>query len=83
MKNAKELLRQVGERFPSPRPDQRHSLTLDGDVLVLTLMEGHTYQRFNIESHDLDKTVAQLVDELEGLVKTSLVDPGPPIKPVA
>jgi hypothetical protein len=70
MKNAKELLELCRHRFPSPRSGQRHNLTIEGNVLVLTLMLGDTYQRFNIDDSDLDRPVPALVEDLVVLMRT-------------
>lgn len=70
MKNAKEFLDLCRRRFPSPRPSQRHSLTLEGDTLVLTLMQGDTYQRFNFSEEDLKKPAPLLLAELIAVMKS-------------
>jgi len=70
MKNAKEFLDLCRRRFPSPRPHQRHNLTLEGDTLVLTLMQGDTFQRFNLDDEDLKKPAPQLLAELIAVIKT-------------
>lgn len=80
MKTAKELLDLCRQRFPSPRKDQRHSLTLEGDTLVLTLMNGDTYERFNFELEDLKKPAIQLFAELIAMKNTPRPPPLP--KPV-
>lgn len=83
MKNAKEFLDLVRRRFPSPRPSQRHSLTLEGDTLVLTLMQGDTYQRFNFSEEDLKKPAPLLLAELIAVLKTpqKKSPPSPPSSP--
>lgn len=70
MKEAREFLDLCRRRFPSPRANQRHSLTLEGDTLVLTLMQGDTFQRFNIDDEDLKKPAALLLAELIAVSKT-------------
>jgi len=69
MKNAREFLDLCHRRFPSPRKDQRHNLTLEGDTLVLTLMLGDTYQRFNLDAEDLNKAPGHLLAELIAVAK--------------
>lgn len=82
MKNAKEFLELVRRRFPSPRRDQRHSLTLEGDTLVLTLMRGDTAERFNITDEDLNKPAPLLLAELHAVLKTPKKAPvSPPSTP--
>ena len=64
MKDAKLFLELCRQRFPSTRPHQAHNLTLDGDTVVLTLMLGETYQRFNLDATDLEKSPQHLLEEL-------------------
>jgi len=64
MRNVKQFLKLCTKHFPSPRPSQRHCLTVEGDDLVLTLMLGDTFQRFNISEADLGKPPLSLLKEL-------------------
>lgn len=70
MRNAKEFLDLCRRRFPSPRKDQRHTLTLEGDMLVLTLMRGDHAERFNILDEDFNKPAPLLLAELNAVIKT-------------
>lgn len=83
MKNAKEFLDLVRRRFPSPRKDQRHTLTLEGDTLVLTLMRGDYAERFNFTEEDLKKPAPLLLAELNAVIKSPQrkVDVPPPSSP--
>lgn len=69
MKNAKEFLDLCTRRFPPPRPDLRHSLTLEGDTMVLTLIQGYDHVKFNVNDRDLSKPPALLLTELIVLLK--------------
>ena len=69
MKEAKQFLDLCRRRFPSPRNDQHHSLTIHGNTLVLTLMMGDTCHRFNLSDEDLQKAPSQLLIELVTLIK--------------
>lgn len=80
MKNAKEFLDLCRRRFPSPRKDQRHCLTLEGDTLVLTLVLGHTCQRFNLDNEDLSKPATVLLAELTTIFKKAPKKPPTPPK---
>jgi hypothetical protein len=65
MRNAKLFLELCKQRFPSTRPHQSHGLTLSSEgTLVLTLMLGDDYARFNLDEDDLDKMPHQLLDRL-------------------
>lgn len=83
MKTAKEFLDLCRRRFPSPRPSQRHSLTLEGDTLVLTLVQGDTCQRFNLNEEDLKKPAPLLLAELIAVMKAPNQKPSdsPPSSP--
>lgn len=85
MKTVKEFLRLVTQELPSPRTCQHHTITLDGDVLVFTLMQGNTYVRFNIHDEDLEKDPVALVDEIKQLIKDcpEPIDPKSPDLTVA
>lgn len=75
MKNAREFLDLVQRRFPSPRPSQRHSLTLEGNTLVLTVMQGDTFQKFNLDEEDLKKPAPLLLAELIAVMRTPNKNP--------
>jgi hypothetical protein len=81
VKNVKEFLDLCQRRFPSPRTHQRHSLTLDGNTLVLTLMQGDTYQRFNLDDEDLKKPPTQLLLDLIAVMNTPTKGPKKPTPP--
>lgn len=76
MKNAKRLLEMCRKRFVTTRPNTSHSLTLNGNVLVLTLMMGDTFQSFNFDDDDLKLSPTKLVEEIARLYKQP-----DPIKP--
>lgn len=80
MKNAKEFLELCHRRFPPPRPDLRHTLSLEKGVLVLTLMKNdYSCHRFNLDNEDLDKCAPQLLAELITIDRTpSKGAPKPP-----
>lgn len=80
LKHAKELLELCTARFPSPRPSQHHGLTVHDGTLVLTLMLGDTYQSFSIQEADLNKSPADLLDELAALFEPTLDSPDPPLR---
>lgn len=69
MKNVKEFLDLCHRRFPSPRPDQYHTLTLRDGVVVLTLLLGDSYQMFNLAEEDLKKPPALLLQDVVTLFK--------------
>lgn len=71
MKNAKEFLKLCERRFPSPRPNQRHCLTIENDTLVLTLMLGDTCENFNFDLEDLDKSAIQLFSDFISIAEKS------------
>lgn len=88
MKDTKAFLEGCRTLFPSTRPHQAHSLRLDGDQIVLTLMLGDTYQEFNLNEEDLEKPVAALLVEVFHLFKkkkrgrkTPQSVPDPPSEP--
>lgn len=64
MRNAKRFLDLCTERFSSPRGCQHHSLTVVDGVLVLTLMQGDTWQAFDLAEADLDREPTLVCDEL-------------------
>jgi hypothetical protein len=81
LRAAKTLIDLCTERFPSPRSSQHHNLVVKEDRMVLTLMQGDTYQSFNLDDNDLDKDPHQLVAELEALLAAIAAEP-PPDAPV-
>jgi len=71
MKNAKEFLELCHRRFPPPRKDLNHSLSVEKGTLILTLMKkDFVCQRFNLNNEDLDKPPGQLLFELIALDKS-------------
>lgn len=70
MRNAKNLLDLLKSRFPSPRKDQNHSLTVQDGKMVLTLMQGNTWQSFDLTDDDLDKSFDVLVDMVAVFLET-------------
>jgi len=79
LRTAKQLLTLCEERFPSPRPSQHHNLVIIDGVLILTLMQGDTYQSFDLVESDLDKEPALIVEELAKLLAESTVEPRGPV----
>lgn len=77
MKNVKEFLDLCHRRFPSPRPDQRHSICLEGDGLIFTLMLGDTSQQFDLTNEDLQKSPIELLTEIVALMKNPAVPNNP------
>ena len=71
MKSAKNFLELCMQRFPSPRSEQRHSFTVEGDKLVLTLMLGDYCHRFDLDDEDLEKPIDTLLAELVTLIDRS------------
>jgi hypothetical protein len=65
MRNAKEFLDLCTRRFPPPRKDLRHTLSVEDNTLVLSLIRSdYTCQRFNLDGEDLNKHAGQLLSEL-------------------
>lgn len=81
LRDAKQFLTLCSSRFPSPRHDQRHNLTLIDGTMVLTLMFGDTYQSFNMNEADLDRPIDDLLDELSALLEPTLDAAERPVVP--
>lgn len=60
MKAALELLRLCTTQFP-PEPGKVHTLTLDDDRLMLTLMGAYEFDRWHLEESDLMNPPAEMV----------------------
>ena len=85
LRGSKTLLDLCTERFPSPRTSQHHSLIVREGTMVLTLMQGDTYQSFNLSEVDLERDPESLVDELAVLLAAPSEEPlqvDVPVKPI-
>ena len=69
MKDAKLFLELCHKKFVSTRSHQRHNLTIEDGVLVLTLMLGDTCQRFNFSEEDMNRGPLELVADITKLLK--------------
>lgn len=68
VKGSYVLLRALEERLPSPRPEQRHTLAVHANVVVLTVMMGDSWTAFDLTEEDLSRDPLELVAEVEALV---------------
>lgn len=64
-----ELLRSMTSTFPPPEA-KHHSLTLDGDALLLTIWVGEKALGFGLDTEDFAKPIERVVSEIQGLVQS-------------
>lgn len=68
MKAAFLILKALTEVFP-PDTQARHSVTIQGEKLCLTLHHDSTWHSFLLDDEDMVKPADELVNEIAGLLK--------------
>lgn len=63
-----ELLHSMTDAFPPPK-SKHHSLTLNGEALLLTIWVGDDAMGFGLDADDFAKPIDKVIDEIRTLLK--------------
>ena len=66
MHNTRLLLELLTKEIP-PKENQHHNITLDGDLLQVSLMLPQGVMRFHIQEDEMDTPICDLMEELRQL----------------